>query len=323
MRDVEAMLAEWQQAKVLTEIQAQKVRAYEATRGPEAASISPRGSSLGLISEVLGYLGAVLAASAVAVMLGQTWSSIAIAGQLAIIAALAVVLGGAGLWLHRSTSPPAQRLSSVLMVGGVICVAWFAGVLAADVAEVEYDYEWVVVAATFATFAGVAYGIRRRGLPLVAFLVGSGWITVAVVGEPVLGAPGEWSLFAMAMVGVMWVVLALSGWVVPRAVGLAGGGLMGVLGLQVASFNNARLLMLVIGLVVAGALLSLSVARKGDLALLVPGAVGLLLLLPQLIDELLGDSLLTWLAVLVAGVLLVALSTWVIRDRQKGQPASS
>ncbi|HEX9311548.1 MAG TPA: DUF2157 domain-containing protein, partial [Actinomycetota bacterium] len=59
-------LDEWVRASLITEAQADAIRAFEDRKAPRA--------SVALITEALGYLGAALAAAAAAVLVGRSWN---------------------------------------------------------------------------------------------------------------------------------------------------------------------------------------------------------------------------------------------------------
>ena len=162
--------------------------------------------------------------------------------------------------------------------------------------------------------ATAVYAMRRRALAQLALLVSLAALVPAVLERT--DTPFEvWAGVAWGVLGIGWVALALLRRIEPPGVGLVGGGLIAVYGLQTASFEGSRGWMLTAVVAVSVALLALAVTREHASLLMVPGGIGLLVAVPQLVDHVLDDDLATWLGVLLTGVVLVGLAVWMVRDR--------
>lgn len=332
MRDLEARLDVWQRAGLISPEQADSVRSFEATEAathPELPQSEPpqpepmASSTTSLISEVLGYLGAVLAVSAIAVILGQTWNEMGTGARLAVAATVTVVFAAAGLALLRAANPPSQRLSGVMLAAAVVSATWLAEVTATRIFDADDNQAWLAMSLTATACAGLAYGLRRRGLAHITFLAATLSLVAAVVAKPVLHAEAGWVMLSLAAVGAAWVILGKRGWLPPTNVAQVSGGLVLLFGIffafQMDPSRGEWVWLLLLGVLIAMGLLAFATRGRGSLALIVPGALGLLVLLPQLIDVVFGDSLVTWFAVLVTGVGLVGLAVWLVRSRRLGK----
>src|SRR5215475_3900043 len=120
-------LQRWTAAGLIDADQAGRIEAAEAAR----AQAQPR-KRLPLVAEVLGYLGAVLAATAIAVALGQVWKNVPPVAWLTLAAVLAVGFLIAGALIRPGSEPAFARLRSVLWL---LATASAAGVVAVLMAK--------------------------------------------------------------------------------------------------------------------------------------------------------------------------------------------
>ncbi|MEX2422278.1 MAG: hypothetical protein WD670_10735, partial [Actinomycetota bacterium] len=105
-------------------------------------------------------------------------------------------------------------------------------------------------------------------------------------------------------------------WLAPRSVAEVLGGLHALVALQVASFGDPRTAGLALGVVLATALVVLAV--QGDAGhLLIVGALGLFVLVPQIVFEIFGDAIGAPATLLVIGLLLVLLAVGLGRVRRE------
>jgi len=321
MSDLDHHIDQWVEEGIITPDTGARLHTFEAEHEVAPAGIppeapSPRGRSraVALVGEILGYLGAILAVTAIGFILGQAWTDLPTAGRIAIVSGLAAVVTVAGVLAARVAQPPAQRLASVLLVATVGLLGWLAWVVAYDGVGLRSDDATLWVTVTLAVAATAVYAMRRRALAQLALLVSLAALVPAVLERT--DTPFEvWAGVAWGVLGIGWVALALLRRIEPPGVGLVGGGLIAVYGLQTASFEGSRGWMLTAVVAVSVALLALAVTREHASLLMVPGGIGLLVAVPQLVDHVLDDDLATWLGVLVTGVVLVGLAVWMVRDR--------
>ncbi|WP_062518141.1 DUF2157 domain-containing protein [Demequina gelatinilytica] len=317
MNELETRLGRWVEAGLISPETAADLRRFESAQ-PQDVEAHPR--PLALVGEVVGYLGAVLTVSALAFLLSRTWTDLPTAARIALVAALVAVTATAGVLAARTASAPAQRLASVLLVAAVVLTGWLAWVIGHDAAGVDDEDvgRWVTAAAAAAATA--VYLARRRGLTQITLLVALAWCVET------FAQPWESDASALALglpwviLGISWIALAITPLLTPREPALVTGGLLAYAGLSIAARGDARGLMLGLGVAFAAWLIGAAVMRRELVLLIVPGAVALLASVPQLIDHLVGDTLLTWVGVMVSGLALVAVAVWMVRDRQRHEP---
>jgi hypothetical protein len=296
--------------------------------GPAAASGSsaaaavpaeprpPRRRSVTSPAEAIGYVGAALALGAIALILGDLWQELLVVGRLALVGVLTLVMFGAGLAVRTASSPAMQRLTSVLFAATVAGTGWFASVLSADVIELSWRGTQNVAALAMVAVAVPLYLRRPRGLPQ---LVALGSLLFAATSALTLSPlePGpQWYGLVIGSLGAAWFLLGVGRWLKPTLLAEIAGALLTFLGIQVASFGDPRTGVLVLGLVVAGALVAVAV-RTDVLHHLVIGALALFVLSPQLVFELFGDAIGAPATLLLVGLLLVLLAVGLGRARRE------
>jgi hypothetical protein len=315
VQDLRQRLDRWTVAGLLDAEQADAIARFEAEHPElEPADTGPSGRPAlaaearhVLPAEAIGYVGAALAFSAIAWMLGEVWIDITTLGQLALVGLLTLLLFGGGAALLRATSAPVQRLTSVLFLGGLVGASWCAAILAFDVLDLPDQVGAVVVTATLAVLAVPLYVLRRRALPQVAALGAIVALAVTLLLLPAL-RPDVW-VFGLVIwaIGVAWLLLSLGGFLAPTAVSGVLGGFLALVGPQVAGVGGASSWWLALGVFTAVVLVALAL-RRDTLHHLVVGSIGLFVLVPRLAFELFGDTIGAPATLLVIGLLLVALA---------------
>lgn len=327
--DLPERLDHWTEAGLLTAEQAEAISRYERQRsaggqpdaGPSAhASERPDRRTLG--AEAVGYVGAALGIGAVALLLRDMWEELVVGGRLAVVALLTVLLGASGFALRRADTPPMQRLASVLFSGAIIGFGWFAHIVADDVLRLEDVDQALLVGVAAMAVALPAYVGRRRALPQLTLLAAILLTVGALFARAPLPPEPLWAGLAFWALGIAWLLLGNGNWIRPRGVAEVAGGVVGLIALQVASFDDARVLGLGLAVLTAGALVALGVSSD-DVHHLAVGAVGLFVFVPQLVFDLFGDAIGAPATLLVVGLLLVLLAVGLGRARrQVGAPAS-
>lgn len=321
-------LDDWVAAGLLDPEQAERIAAYEAEHAPAAPPPPPPSDSFPVPTstrrrpsgvagaEAIGYVGAALVVSALGRMLAELWRELTTAGRLTLAGLVAVLALAAATGLHRIPRPALQRLTSVLFSVGVLAVAWFAGLFADEVVGVRGAVIAVTAAAAAAALAVPLYLWRPRGLPQATALAAVLATALSLLSLPTLTPDTVWFGLVAWAIGIAWLLAGLGRWALPA--GLAGvlGGVVALLGVQFAAFDGERLLLLLLGVATAGALVGLAV-RADTLHHLVVGAIGLFVLVPQVVFELFGDALGAPAALLVVGLLLVLLAVGLGRAGQE------
>lgn len=316
-------LERWVDAGLLHPEQAEAIVVYESTRvdaphhdrgvPPLPRPRPPRRSRA---AEAVGYVGAALAVGAVGLLLTETWDQLRHGGRLALAGLLAVALAGAGFALSRQDRAPLERLTSVLLTGAAGAVAWLVGMVAA--VDLGADAAEVGLAAGGAAlvFAAPLYRWRRRALPQATVLASVVVVAVAALAVPTLSPEGLWFGLVLWTIGVAWVLAAEGGWLPPSWVAGVLGGVTALVGIQVASFGDGRAPLLGLGVVTAAAAVAIAVISDAPQHLAV-GAIGLFVLVPQLVFELFGDAIGAPATLLVVGLLLVLLAVGIGRARRE------
>lgn len=320
MRAQQDRFDEWVSAGLLQAETAARLRDYEAARAlppeqhPEPLSHAPAQPhrALALVGEILGYLGAILTITAISFIAGQTWAQIPVAGRVALVATLTAIVAVAGVLASRSLQDAGQRLASALLVATVVCFGWLAWV-SVDAARVQDEVAGLWTFSVAAIAAGMIYAFRRRALAQLALLagcVGVAAMTIEVLDATEGAVPG----IVIGSIGAAWVALAILKVLTPQAPALVAGGLVMLFGVNTIVFDEStRGLTLAVGVALAVAMLALAIMRRELILLMIPGAIGLLTLVPQLIEHFVGSAIATWAGILVTGVILVVVAVRLLR----------
>ncbi|MCC5949634.1 MAG: hypothetical protein JJT89_14380 [Nitriliruptoraceae bacterium] len=270
----------------------------------------------GRAAEAIGYLGAALAVGALALILDELWRELVPGARLALASLVTVILAGSAFGLRRASGAAMDRLVSVLSTLAVAGTAWTASVLLRDVVDVATSPALVLVGLAATAAAAVSYLPRPRLLPQVALLLASLFTVLQGLDLPDLRPGSLWYGVVTAAVGGVWLVLGRGGWLTPRRTAELTGGALVLIGVQGASFSDARTVVLAIGIGVAGALVALAI-RTDVLHMLAVGALGAFVLVPQLVFEVFGDRIGAPATLLLVGLLLVLLAVGTGRAHQE------
>jgi len=302
-------LQRWTAAGLLDADQAGRIEASELARGEVQAR-----TRLPLVAEVFGYLGAVLAATAIAVALRQVWTHLPAAGWLAFTAALAVGLLIAGALIKIGGEPAFARLRSVLWLLATASAAAFVAVLTTEIVHLADGDVVLSVSGTWLIWAIPLWWRTRSVVQQVAAFGGA--IALAESGLDridLLGGTLGYGL-ALCCLSAAWGLGAARGYLVPRLTGLALSGLGALAGAFIAMQSHnaagpALALLTVAGLLTAGV-----AARR--VLLIGIGAAGTLYVIPAFATRYLPGSLAAPLAVAAVGLVLFGVALWLVRRRQ-------
>jgi hypothetical protein len=312
-------LADWERAGLLTHEQATAIVEHEQVTRPGRDTHAGRSRDRTTAAEAIGYVGAALVLGAIGLFLGEFWYQLTAGGQLALAVLVTVSLAGAAFGLRDARAPALNRLTSVLLAGTVAGVAWCATIVTDGLlAWSERD----VVLAVGVTAVAVALPLhlrRPRALPQLTLLASCLVLVVSLLDRPALLLDAFWTALPVAGLGTVWLLLAEGGYLRPRRVGAAAGGAVALLALQVGAFEDLRLVALLLALLLAGALVGLAVTA-GGLHHLAVGAVGLFVVVPQVVFELFGDAIGAPATLLLVGILLVLLAVGLGRARREVVP---
>ncbi len=310
MNDLDRMLERWTGADLITADQAQAIRTAEM-REDSGSPVIPA------LAEVIAYVGAIFALSAVAFIASRIWSDLAVGEQLGLIALVTGVLWAGGWWIRDSRNPIRDRLVTVLWFLSAGGMGWFADVVATDLWDVEDGYA-LIIGLALSLYAGLLYLYRRTSLQQIAVASGVGFLCGGL--SDIAGGDGWFGLF-LWLAGAAWIAATRIEKLAPARTGFA----LGAIGVLAGSeavvlefFESPNGWGLALGLLSAAALLYLSLVFA-ETVLLGLGAGGLFIFLVQIIGEYLADGLGLPLALLVAGIALlgVALVAVRLKDRTK------
>jgi len=272
------------------------------------ADTQPR---LPLVAEALGYAGGVLAVAAGIYMAGELWPGLPTGAVLAFAAVAWVVLGAGGAAIRTTGDPALRRLRSVLWLLSAVSLAAFTGTLADQIWGFGPADTTLVTAAASAAYGTALWWRMRAVLQHLAVFASLAVLVGTAVDRlwPHVGAwapgLGVWALSAV------WGAAVMRGYLPPVVTGYIAAGIGLLAGaqlvLQVAA-GGALALATVAGLLAAGVLL-----RQAWLVVL--GALGVLLVTPQITTRYLPMSAATPVAIFVVGVVLLGSAVWLARRR--------
>jgi hypothetical protein len=286
--------------------------------------------------EVLSYLGGALVIGALILIVGLAWSDLNRAGKLAICGGATVLLlvaatavGGTGRaarwrtaqgtsWTRRPGSRQRNTLAATLgalasggaafTVGVAIDVGGFSALLLPGVAM-------VAVAVTGYVVWGSA--------PLVCATFGGGFLIALAVIDL---RPQSWSALVLTglvlvLYGALWIGLGRI--LVERDVAGVLGGAVGLVGAELASFDNDYAWVgLLLGLVGIAAMFALFWNSR-QWAYAVFGAAGALVIPPTALGVLFDNALLVGVVLLLIGVALIVGAVATLRQRGRLSSRSS
>lgn len=313
-------LDRWESKSLLPHDEAEAIRAFEHDEVAEAPRVP-------LIAEVVAYLGAALALGAGVALVGPRWEDITHAQRLTGAAVICAVLLLAGGWLRASDEPVVRRLAGVLWTLSVAALAGLVALLVFDLPAGREPAHW----ATFALgFSAAAYAAILRALrpctPLVAALyaatltaIGGAGVWAIREGWTWLDQHPAWFGTAMVLLSAAWIAAGAAGILEPKWAALTIGAIGAVFAPQTAFEPIGYGLLLGVG--VAIALLAASTVFR-NVAMLALGAIGLFGYLVGAIVHFLGDSIGVPLALLLCGLVLLAVSVVVARLRRFTVPSA-
>jgi hypothetical protein len=264
------------------------------------------------VAEALGYIGGVLAVVAGFIAVTELWPDITSGAQLAFAAAGTIALGAAAALVRAGDSPALRRLRSVLWLLSTACLVAFVGVLADQIWHFSPGDTTLVATAVATPYAAVLWWRTRAPLQHLAMfagaatVVGTGIASVAPGLHTWLPGLGVWVLSAA------WAAAAHRGYLAPRNVGYLAAGIGLLIGAQLTMHVAAGH---VLALVTAAGLIAAGVALR-RVGLLLLGAAGVLLFVPQTAGRYLPQSAAAPLAVFIAGLALLGVALWLARARR-------
>jgi hypothetical protein len=299
-----ALLQRWTAAGLIDAQLAERMRADVA--GPDDMG-GPAGRRRAVAVEALAYLGSAVVVVGAALIAAEYWSDLATGARFVVVAGTSVVLLLAGALVPGHTGAAWARLRAVLFLASTAAFAGALAVLADDVLGLPHDHSLVVVAAVSAAHAAALWLVTRSPAQQVGLMV-AGAVTAAALinrggGDPDLPGLGVWG------VGVAWAVLAWTGVLRPRRLGLAAGTATAIFGAMTTAGSD---LGLALDLATVGAAVALAILAQ-DLVVLGIAALGVVLNVPAAMQRWFPDSLSAAFALVVGGLSLVGVAVWIAR----------
>jgi hypothetical protein len=307
-------LQRWVDAGLLRQEQMDAIDAFEARSRVPVGMAPHRGRRVSLAAEVLGYVGAILAAVGVVLAVTGAGIHLGTGGALALLAA-ATFLFGAGFFTIRTPEPAFVRLASVLGFLSSVTLAAFVGVLLTD----ALDVTGAVVPVTTGLVSG-AYSLElwrrlRRGLQQFAVFGALVTLVTGALDALVRMTPTGFGV-AIGAVGVLWLVLAATVKMAPPGVARALGGITLLAGAEWLVVDH-RALGTTIGVLAAIVLMTWGALERSGMLVGV-GSVGLLAFVPQLVVLLTegtggNTALHVALGLFLAGSVVLAVAVMLVR----------
>ena len=220
------------------------------TVGPESAVRIP------LVTEIMSYLGGILAVAGVAVLVGMFWDTLGIVGQVGLTGVTAVACLAGGIFIGRIQDKGAHRLQEFLLLAGVLVSGACIGIVGFHIADAlieipapEFNMEYIPGAGEWGVFAGflgiavvgaVVYWRYRFLLQQLAFALGV--FVAPTLAIPLFVRPtvDEWANAVIwVTLGVVWAVAGMRRKLPPgetTALTVSGAGIL--FGLFAFSFFN-------------------------------------------------------------------------------------
>ncbi|HCJ10833.1 MAG TPA: hypothetical protein DHW14_06695 [Clostridiales bacterium] len=307
--ELESRLKDWVARGFLTPRQAEDIRRFEVAR--------VRPSPAPVAGEVLGYIGGALSLAALFAIITQFWRELGTGGQIALAALVAAACLAGGWALSAGAAPQAKRLGCFLMFLGTAAFGFLSGLVTARLA-VDPDVP-PLVGSLGALLVGVALWRRHRtSLQLVGVAVPLAVLVVAFANLCLSSSQAVFVGFSYLVLGCLWSAAGELGRLAPRTAAWAVGCLMMLAAPQILAVDAWRSGggYLVLGCVMSVALMAVALWR-GRGAPLGFGAAGIVIFVPQALHSLFEDVIGVPIALLLAGVLLVAMSAVVVRVRSR------
>jgi hypothetical protein len=280
--------------------------------GPSLAHIGTR------IAEALGYVGAALAIVAGVFIAQQFWADLTPWSQTSLLGVVAIALLGAGAAVNGPIGTPTGRLGSFLWVLAAGATAATFSVYASEVANVtDNDMAlWVTAPATI--LAAVLWRLRERALQLMTVTFGIAGVSMAILAQ-VDDTVVTWGGLLIWALGIAWMLLAYARVLTPLRAALVLGAL-GALAGPLFMFDDNWALWLGLGTAVALIVIGIG---KGITALGGMAVVALFVYIPRIVFEYVGDGLAAVVAMLLVGIVLVAVAVIMATRRPDTEGGAS
>ncbi len=270
------------------------------------SEVEPRHGRIPLLTEAVGYVGAVLLLAGAGTAIGQRWEDLAEGTRLWLLVGTALFFLGAGLVTKRSAEPAFVRLTSVLWVIGTGAVAGALAELFVASVETPDETTFLVVAAGTTAVAALLYVVRPSVLQQLALYAGV-LVTSIAIGVRIdpdypawIGGVTAWA------VGLAWLILGATHRLTPSWVAMPVGlitALIAPTAIQGSSFGA----MFAVGIATAAGVMAGSVRWKSVPGLAL-GTFGLFAYLTGAVVHYFGETMGVPAALAVTGGVILVLA---------------
>lgn len=185
-------------------------RSRQGVSRPAVSStpVEPPVHHVPLLTEAVGYIGAILLIAGAVTAVGQRWDDIATPGRLALLGGAAVLFLGIGLLVRRGADPAFQRLTGVSWAVSVLAAAGTVGV-GMDATDASDHTEFIVTSLAATGYAAILWLANRHAIQQAVLFIGVLYSAAAIVVN-LVDEPANWMVaLPIWAIGVGW---AVAGW---------------------------------------------------------------------------------------------------------------
>lgn len=264
---------------------------------------------IALLTEAVGYIGAILVLAGISVAIGQRWEDIPNGGRLAILASVTAILLGIGWLIRGSVEPALERLAGVTWA---VSVATFAGSIA--VVNRLYDTSdktsFATTATSSAVYAGVLWLLHRSAIQHVVTFATVLLATASIIAG-LVNEPDAWMIAVpLWAIGVVWAAAGWQGRTIPRLVAVPLGLLVALI--APSTIEEISGLRFGLGLGTAAAVMALSVATGFTFGLAL-ASIAMFSYVVGAVTFYFGDTLGIPASLAIAGIVILALAAAAAR----------
>ncbi len=315
MFDLNLQLERWLDDGIITAEQADLMRRSAMGSPPTPDASEEDGRRIPIVTEILGYVGAVLAIWAVLFLVSEYWGNLTDWAQAGLFGALAIVLFATGQALFDAEEPALGRLSSVLWAGSIFAVGGVLYTVFDPIIGYSPETTWTLVG--LITAGGGGLMLRRRvSVPqhLMLFVA----VMITLMSALNLGASPEVFVFGFVTwgAGLVWLLVSRAGVLQPTDTGVVLGAIAMLVGAQIAAAEGgAETFGIVLGLATAGLFAGAGVMMREKLAIIL-GGIGIFWFVPQAMFHFFGETFGGMFGLFLSGIAIVALAVWFSRHKE-------
>jgi hypothetical protein len=301
-------LARWTASGLIDADQAGRIEAAERKR-----AVTLRQRRLPLVAEVLGYVGAIIAITAIVVTVRQIWKHVPTSVESAIAVLIAAGLLLAGAALRTDADPALARLRSVLWLLSTAGVAAFVAVVSDKYLHLADTDGALSTAAASLVYAVLLWWRNKSALQHLA-VFGAAVAVLETTIDRIDPHAGPFAFgIALWVIALAWGIAVSRGVLLPTSIGMLLSGAGALAGAIVAMDQPVGVLLAITtvsALFVGGVLMH-------EVPLIGIGAAGTLYVVPDVATRYLPGSVAAPLAIAIVGVVLLGFALWLAKQRRR------